>query len=298
MPGKSKKPVKRVSTKKNIPALKKTAAFKQKRKVVNVVESMSGLGDKVDGDNQEHQVKDATLSSSPEVLQQQITDLINGSGLGKKELEVFSKLTNITRRTLAGVGNTVGIYYKLKDDESKLAKLYSRFIVCCDKTEEVLETENHALGASYIDTVFEEWGQIIDDSKKVFKMIKDKFPDNELVINYLDFVDGKTVTVVGRRDSFSNSVDSSESAALGKGEEYAKKKVPKLKKEIETRYNNIVDNFQNNKVTSLEGLSELVKKLENLEEKLSNSGSFDAILKELFTYHKDSVVEHEVWQTK
>ena len=48
----------------------------------------------------------------------------------------------------------------------------------------------------------------------------------------------------------------------------------------------------------MEGLSELVKKLENLEEKLSNNGSFDAILKELFTYDKDSVVEHEVWQTK
>ena len=74
MPGNSRKPVKRVSTKENLPTLKKTAAFKQKRKVVNVVESMSGLGDKVDGDNQEQQVKDATLSNSPEVLQQQITD--------------------------------------------------------------------------------------------------------------------------------------------------------------------------------------------------------------------------------
>ena len=42
----------------------------------------------------------------------------------------------------------------------------------------------------------------------------------------------------------------------------------------------------------------MVKKLENLEDKLCNSGSFDAILKELFTYDKDSVVEHEVWQTK
>ena len=42
------------------------------------------------------------------------------------------------------------------------------------------------------------------------------------------------MAVVGRHDYFSNSVDSSESAALGKGEEYAKKKVPKLKKEIET----------------------------------------------------------------
>ena len=261
----------------------KTDTFTCKRKVVK--SEMSEPGDlsktedrvnKNDGEvgNISNPV-DLSESNDPNILQKLFDDLLTENDLAKKELQVFSKITNVTRRCLANVGHLVSNYYRLKDAEAKLAKVHSRFLIYCGKSEEALESENHALKSSYADSIFDEWGEILDNCKIAFKLVKDKYPESDMVVNYLDFVDGKTVATKVEKDGSVGSFNSSESAVVGKGEDYVKKKVPKIKKEIEDRFSILSDNFHSGKTTSLEGLKELCSKLENLEEKLSDSGSFE-----------------------
>ena len=241
---------------------------------------------------------DLSESNDPNILQKLFDDLLTENDLAKKELQVFSKITNVTRRCLANVGHLVSNYYRLKDAEAKLAKVHSRFLIYCGKSEEALESENHALKSSYADSIFDEWGEILDNCKIAFKLVKDKYPESDMVVNYLDFVDGKTVATKVEKDGSVGSFNSSESAAVGKGEDYVKKKVPKIKKEIEDRFSILSDNFHSGKTTSLEGLKELCSKLENLEEKLSASGSFELLLKELLPFDKESVELNETWQSE
>ena len=284
----------------------KTDTFTCKRKVVK--SEMSEPGDlsktedrvnKNDGEvgNISNPV-DLSESNDPNILQKLFDDLLTENNLAKKELQVFSKITNVTRRCLANVGHLVSNYYRLKDAEAKLAKVHSRFLIYCGKSEEALESENHALKSSYADSIFDEWGEILDNCKIAFKLVKDKYPESDMVVNYLDFVDGKTVATKVEKDGSVGSFNSSESAAVGKGEDYVKKKVPKIKKEIEDRFSILSDNFHSGKTTSLEGLKELCSKLENLEEKLSASGSFELLLKELLPFDKESVELNETWQSE
>ena len=53
-----------------------------------------------------------------------------------------------------------------------------------------------------------------------------------MVVNYLDFVDGKTVATEVEKECSIDSFNSSESAAVGKGEDYLKKKVPKASESL------------------------------------------------------------------
>ena len=198
---------------------------------------------------------------------------------------------------LAGIQNKVSLYTKLKDSDSRLEHLFAEWLFCCGKTEEQLEEQSHQLRPSEVSAKFEESGEILENTLKVFKMIKQEYPNQQEVIDYLDFIDNQSRFRErnGSGSGQSSERVASESAALGRGEDYTKEKIPKLKSEIEDRFKIVKDDFESGMFTSKETLKELYDKLENVEGKLSDGGSFDLILKELYLYDKD-VKEHEDWQ--
>ena len=53
---------------------------------------------------------DLSESDDPIILQKLFSDLLTDNELAKKELKVFSKTTNVTRRCLANVGHMVSNY--------------------------------------------------------------------------------------------------------------------------------------------------------------------------------------------
>ena len=214
-------------------------------------------------------------------------------------LAEFSKKTVVSRKMLAGIQSTVTIFTQLKDSDARFSILHSDWLDCCGKNEEQLEEEQNPLRPSEIDPKFEASGAVLDNAEEVFKLIKQQYPSKVEVIDYLDFVDklpgpvNKGGSVLG-----SQSDNRSETAGLGKGEQYVKDKIPKLKSEFESRFQVVKENFESEKATSEHSLQQLYMKLQDLERKLEEDSLFENLLKELYLIpdlDQEEFRKHEEW---
>ena len=94
------------------------------------------------------------------------------------------------------------------------------------KTEDELEEASDPIRPSLIEASFEESGSVLDKVDEVFKGIKAQYPDKQQVIDYLDFVD-KPLKEQSKEQANSGG---SETVTSGRGDDYVKAKLPKLKR--------------------------------------------------------------------
>ena len=253
-----------------------------------VVEEMAGKN------NQVEEEKAKTLAT-------RIDDCIDNRAELLKYVESFSKKGKVSRKMLDALQEKVSDYDKLVDYDSRLAIDHDNWLVCCGVTEEQLEQESHRLRPSVIDPLFDHSGEIKDKVKELFKTIKEQYPKEQKVIDYLDFIDVRPTTLDGidvTRSRVGSGGSRSETVGVGRGEDYIKKKLPKLKKEIIEKFDDVQDNFEDEtKNSTVASLNDASRKLEGLMKKL---GDFEMLLREFFSIpdiDEADFDEHENWQT-
>ena len=210
----------------------------------------------------------------------------------KQRLVAFSNVSVVSRRMLNEIGVIVSLYRELKDIEQRISQKFSEWLIVCGKTEDELENENCPLKPSLIDKEIDDIGILVD---KVESTVKQQYPEKQEVIDYLDFIDAVPKQ---RSSSHGSSVrsNSSESAALGKGKEYLQTKIPILKKEVQSRYDSLKQNFDSNIYTTEASLHDAAKKLEALEGKITEDSTFEKLLRELFEFSNEEFEQHEKWR--
>ena len=181
-------------------------------------------------------------------------------------LRTFASVNVVSRQMLAGVQNKVSLYTQLKDLDAKLDLLHSEWLDTCGKTVEDLESQNDVLRPSAIASAFEESGSVLDLVETAFKNIKEKYPEKQVVVDFLDFID-KPLKNLSREQSPS-SQKSSVSVHSGKGEEYVRAKLPKLVEEVDSRYKKLKEKFDTVENLSEYQLNQLTKQLEALMSKI------------------------------
>ena len=235
------------------------------------------------------------LPPDPDDLAQQITQLLQDREKPLRILKTFSSVSPVTRQMLVGVQNKVSLYTKVKDMDTKLDYLYSEWLDCCDKSTEELEGDSDPLRPSVLTSKFSESGEIIDSVEAAFKVIKDKFTDKQVVIDHLDFIDHIPKSK-SRDSSVGSDKGNSVSVAFGRGEEYIKAKLPKLKKEIETRFEVVKKKFEETEEMSTRQLYHILKQLDGLVDKLADDSPFENLLKDAYSFPDFDVSCYEDWQ--
>ena len=216
----------------------------------------------------------------------------------KKLLLSFSNATVVTRRMLNELGEIVTRYKELEDIEREIARKYRKWLVVCGKEQTELEQEENPLCPSIIDKEIDEAGELLDKVEEIFKLVKQKYTEKQAVIDYLDFVesDPKQLEKDKNSNASPTNSDMSQSAALGKGEEYLKTKIPILRKEVENRYKTIKEQFESKSYTTESSLQDAIKKLESIDNKITEDSTFEKLLRELFEFSREEFDQHEEWR--
>ena len=108
--------------------------------------------------------------------------------------------------------------------------------------------------------------------KETFILVKQQYTEQQKVIDYWNFVDAVPKKLESRRNSQHSSPvrsEGSETAALGRGEQYPKKKIPILKQEVETRYKAVKEQFESKAYTTETTLQDAIKKLKNIDRNIT-----------------------------
>ena len=216
-------------------------------------------------------------------------------------LNTFASCNSVSRQMLAAVQNKVTLYTAVKDLDTQLEYLYSEFLDCCGLDNEQLEAQSHELRPSLVAEKFNESGEIIDTVEAAFKLIKQSYPDKQSVIDHLDFID---IGISQNRikpscGSDVSDQDSSISVALGKGEEYLKSKLPKLKDEVEKRFSAVKTKYEEGKNLSENQLKQIRKQLESLEAKVGDDSPLENLLKDAYgisNFDRKEINNYEDWQ--
>ena len=208
-------------------------------------------------------------------------------------LKEFSKNTSgsVSRQALAGVANKVHLRQQIETLDNQLDAQYYEWLDCCGQTSEDLESAVDPLRPSLIASKFEESGEILDKVDEIFKKIKDQYPDKQVVIDYLDFIDK---SVKEKPDALPTQKSASEGSS--RDEEYIKAKLPKIKKDVETKFNAIKSNFESVDSHTEHSLNQILKQLESLLAKVDDDSPLEKLLRDAYDIPDLDVTEHEEWQ--
>ena len=236
----------------------------------------------------------------PDDLAKDINKLLGDRAKPLRMLETFSATSAVSRQCLAAVQNKVTLYTLVGDMDIRLDYLHSEWLDCCGKTTEELEDESNPLSPNKMVTHLDKSGEILDKVEEVFKNIKQKYPNKQVVIDHLDFVDSPLPKPgAGGDGSVVSGKSPSVTINLGKDEEYVKAKLPKLKAEVESRFATIKEKFEESEDISGHQLNHIHKQLENLETKLADDSPFEKLLKDAYSFpdfDKKVITSYESWQ--
>ena len=208
-------------------------------------------------------------------------------------LKEFSKRSSVSRQALAGVANKVTLRQQIVDLDTQLDSKYYEWLDCCDKTSEDLESSDDPLRPSLIASKFEESGEILDKVDDLFKQIKGQYPEKQVVVDYLDFIDK---AVNEKTTEIPLHTHKSTSEGSSRGEEYIKAKLPKIRRDVDTKFQTIKSNFDSVDSSSEHALSQILKQLESLLAKVDDDSTFEKLLKDAYDFPELDVTEHETWQ--
>ena len=247
---------------------------------------------------QDHEEGDDTDLEEATTLANALTELRKRRVKPKKRLLAFSSVTGVSRRMLNELGVIVSLYREVKDIEREISDKYSEWLIVCGKDETVLEDENNPLKPSVMDKEIEDMGELVDKVEEAFKLVKNQYSEKQEVIDYLDFVEAvpKQLELGGLQHQSPAGSAVSESAALGRGEQYLRTKIPILKTEIENRYGVVKEQFEAKSYTTENALQDAIKKLEIIDKKITEESTFEKLLRELFEFSKEEFNQHEEWR--
>ena len=224
-----------------------------------------------------------------EKLSETITKSLKGRAKHYKVTKPFAEKVSITRQDLLLLDNVVKSYDALLEIDRKLAVDHAAWITVCGKTSEQLDQENHKFSPKNMTDLFEQYCEVSDKVEEQFKQILIQFPEKTDVKTFLSKFKENTSTV---RDFDLNSQCS------GKGADYAKQKIPKLKDEITQEYER-VSSENDLGAGSQVPLESLVESLDRLYKILDVDGKLDHLIRELEESDdvEDQVVAgYEKWQ--
>ena len=154
----------------------------------------------------------------------------------------FAETTVISRRVVNATGKAIEEFNKLLEYDKQLAEDYTEWLVVCGKSDEELNLENHEWCPQKIDPLFEEFDRVKVASEANFKQILTDYNDHLVVQDcYRNFKIGKASSAQpGWNVPFLLETVPSGSVASGKGDEYVKRKVPEIVKELELKLQNLI----------------------------------------------------------
>ena len=176
----------------------------------------------------------------------------------------FADTTVISRRVVNATSKSAEEYNKLLEYDKQLAEEYSEWLVLCGKSDAELNEENHDWSPQKVDPLFEEFDRVKLAAESNFKQILTDYSDHPVVQDCCRSLKiGEPV-----KDPLPSLL--SGSVASGKGDEYVKKKVPEIVKEVELRIQNLSAEVEKeSRSLSPKDLVDKLKKLESkIEEKL------------------------------
>ena len=240
-----------------------------------------------------------TLQVKAQALEQKIAQVKKGRTGLIPAVTTFSSKTVVTRKMLNTLAPMVNKFTTLQDFEKSYALLHDDWLLYCESSEEQLEAEEHHLRPSVVEADMETVGDLLDKAKEVFKMIKDKYPREQVVIDQLDFVDSGHDMVDKGGGGSEDGSRASDSIAVGRGPEYAKEYLPKLKMKLEKEFTAVKEKFDTGKYTTVVQMKEAYKLLEEIKIKLSSESSkFEKLMMDLSLLpgSEDEIASNEEWQ--
>ena len=172
----------------------------------------------------------------------------------------------------------VASYDALKVIDKKLAMDHQSWISGCGKTVEELEIERHKYSPSQFGPLLDQYCDVSDKVEEQFEKILFQYPNKVEVVTTLSRFK-KASDVVS---SITKDIDFDlKSACSGKGADYAKSKLPKIKEEISNEYNRIENEFVNLDLKGKPDSEDLAESLNRMFKILDVDGKFDKLLREL-----------------
>ena len=239
----------------------------------------------------------ATVNEKMNDLREAIQKILSDREKPLRLLKTFSNATMVSRQMLVGVQSKVALRTQVKELDVQLDYQHSEFLDVCGISVENLEDQNDPLRPSLIAAKFDESGDILDKVDEAFKKIKEKYPEKQEVIDFLDFIDKPVHDKINDGSSDSHKTDSFSS---NKGEEYVKAKLPKVKTEIEAKFIAIKIQFESGTNITEYSLNQILRQLESLLGKLDDNSAFEKLLKEAYgfpDYDKVEIANYEKWQS-
>ena len=233
------------------------------------------------------------------VLLDSISEGLKSRAKYYKLTKPFAEKTVITRSDLLLLNNCVASYDALKVIDTKLAFDHQDWLSVCGKTAEDLETEDHKFSPSHFGELLEQYCEVSDKVEAQFVKILDQFPEKTEVTIFLSrFASLKNPAEDPPPAPSVNLEDDLKSSCSGKGADYAKTKIPKIKDYISTEYSKV--ELENDLGAESEtDPRDLVDSLNKIYKILDVDGKFDKLLRELEeSDEKDEAESYETWQTE
>ena len=202
----------------------------------------------------------------------------------------------VTRGDLLLLEGCVASYDALKVIDKKLALDYHDWLSCCWKTAEDLETENHKFRPSEFGNLLDQYCEVSDKVEEQFDKIISQYPNKAEVLASLSRFKPDLVPDLSMPKALDDDLKSTFS---GRGADYAKSKLPKIKAEISKELSRIEDESKSVDSKSKAESGDLVENLNRMFKILDVDGKFDKLLRELEEAEEISVEDaddYELWQ--
>ena len=165
----------------------------------------------------------------PDVLLEGISEGLKARSKFYKLTKPFAEKSVVTRGDLLLLEGCVASYDALKVIDKKLALDYHDWLSCCGKTAEDLETENHKFRPSEFGNLLDQYCEVSDKVEEQFDKILSQYPNKAEVLASLSRFKPDLVPDLSMPKDLDDDLKSTFS---GRGADYAKSKLPKIKAEI------------------------------------------------------------------
>ena len=259
-------------------------------KVVDAESTMSGPKENVDVDKSVQQGNKPT-PATVESMEQTLADLFESREEHQDTLDWFSKKEQLTRTDITRLEAVIAAYDAVKDIDSQIVKAQLKWMNLKRKGSE--EFKDHEYASEKFDAKMDVFGQIFDKVRAKFQEMSKTYPDNEVVQDLLkDFLPKENILP---KDLIAGN--KSVTSASGRGAEYAKNKLPKLKEDIKTKFYKFQFEFELGAERSV-SLEELLDGVNILVKILDVDGKFEKLLREFEENEENAKVAEafDVWK--
>ena len=244
------------------------------------------------GLEKEDDIKD---DEDSEILLERISDGLKARSKFYKLTKPFAEKTVVTRRDLLLLEGCVASYDSLKVKDKRLALDYQSWLSSCGKSVEDLENEKHKYRPSEFEPLLDQYCEVSDKVEEQFYKILSQYPNKAEVVASLSKFRKEPVPDL----SINKELDDLDlkSVCSGRGAEYAKNKLPKIKEEISAEL--IKEEYKDMDSKRETDRGDLVDKLNRMFKILDVDGKFDKLLRELEEAEDISVEDaedYEIWQ--